>query len=358
MSEGQLTDSEGREITKRDRHGRQSRPGVQRWLQGSLRVVTTTTAIVPLGALVAMLIVLLVEALPAIRFDGWRFLTGTTWSFGSYYSAPVRSAGVLHPVGASYGALALILGTLETSAIAVAVGFPIAFGAAVFIVEKLPRALSGVIGVILELLAGIPSVVIGIWGVFTFGPWLARDIYPTLAHLPNVPVLNVFRGNYGFGEGLLSAGIVLAAMIIPIIAATTRDLLRQVPDTTREGAEALGMTSSQVFFTVQFRWIRTGVIGSLILGLGRALGETIAVALVSGSTLQTAHNIYGTMTTIAAAIVSLLDSAQSDPTGLSVRALSEAALVLFGITLLVNVGARQLVRRSARGAALPVGVGF
>lgn len=330
----------------------------QRRLQQVLRVVTATTAIVPLGALVAMIAVLLVEALPAIRFNGWHFLTGTSWSFGSYYSPPVHSGGIVHPAGASYGAFPLILGTLETSAIAVVIGFPIAFGTAIFIVEKLPRALSGVIGVVLEVLAGIPSVVIGIWGVFTFGPWLARVIYPALAHLPNVPILDIFRGNYGFGEGLLSAGIVLAAMIIPIIAATTRDLLRQVPEATREGAEALGMTNSEVFFAVQFRWIRTGVIGSLVLGLGRALGETIAVALVSGSTLNVAHNIYGTMTTVAASIVSLLDSAQSDPTGLSVRALSEAALVLFSITLVVNIGARLLVRRSARGAALPVGVGF
>lgn len=327
-------------------------------LERLLQIGATITAVVPLGALVAMVVALLVEALPAIRYNGWHFLTGTAWSFGNYYAAPVRSHGILHPVGASYGAWPLILGTLETSAIAVLVGFPIAFGAGVFIVQRLPRVLSGVVGVSLEMLAGIPSVVIGLWGVLTFGPFLARNLYPLLAHLPDVPVLDVFRGNVGYGEGLLSAGIVLAAMIIPIIAATTRDLLRQVPSETREGATALGMTSGEVFFAVDLRWIRTGLIGSMFLGLGRALGETIAVALVSGSTIQIAHNAYGTMTTIAAAIVSLLDSAQSDPTGLSTRVLSEAALVLLAITLVVNVGARALVRRSARGAALPVGVGF
>lgn len=326
--------------------------------QQLLRVGTAVSAVIPLGALIAMVIVLLVEALPAIRYNGWGFITGTQWNLGSFYSPPVHTRGVLHPLDANYGALPLILGTLETSAIAVVVGFPVAVGAAIFIVEKLPRALSGVIGLILEILAGIPSVVIGLFGVFTFGPWLARTIYPLLAHLPNVPVLNVFRGDHGYGQGLLSAGVILAAMIVPIIAATARDLLRQVPEATREGAEALGMTSSEVFFSVQFRWIRTGVIGALVLGLGRALGETIAVALVSGSTLQLAHNIYGSMTTIAAAIVTLLDSSQSDPTGFSTRSLSEAALVLLVITLVVNVAARLLVRRSARGAALPVGVGF
>lgn len=326
--------------------------------QRLLRVATTTSAVIPLGALVAMVIVLLIEALPAIRYNGWGFLTGTQWNLGSFYSPPVRTGGVLHPLDANYGALPLILGTLETSAIAVIVGFPVAVGAAIFIVEKLPRALSGLVGLVLEILAGIPSVVIGLFGVFTFGPWLARTIYPGLSHLPNVPPLDIFRGDHGYGQGLLSAGIILAAMIIPIIAATARDLLRQVPEATREGAEALGMTSSEVFFTVQFRWIRTGVIGALVLGLGRALGETIAVALVSGSTLQLAHNIYGSTTTIAAAIVTLLDSSQSDPTGFSTRTLSEAALVLLVITLAVNVAARLLVRRSARGAALPVGVGF
>ncbi|HUZ19964.1 MAG TPA: phosphate ABC transporter permease subunit PstC [Acidimicrobiales bacterium] len=340
------------------RRPRPPRPYARRLAERALRAGSTVTAIVPLGALVAMIVVLLVEALPAIRYNGWHFLTGSTWSQGSYYSPPVRTNGILHPAGATYGAWPLILGTIETSAIAIAIGFPIAFGAAIFIVEKLPKRLAGVVGLCLELLAGIPSVVIGLWGVLTLGPLLARDVYPLLAHLPNVPVLNIFRGYVGSGEGLLTSGIVLAAMIIPIIAATTRDLLRQVPEATREGAEALGMTGAEVFRTVQLRWIRTGVIGAVILGLGRALGETIAVALVSGSVISAATNIYGTMTTIAATIVSLLDSAQGDPTGLATRSLSEAALVLLGMTLIVNIGARMLVRRSARGAALPVGVGF
>jgi phosphate transport system permease protein len=313
---------------------------------------------VPLAALVAMVVVLLVEAMPAIRYNGWHFLVGSGWDPGSFYGTPSKAGGILHPPGASYGAWPIVLGTLEISAIALVVGFPIAVGAAVFIVEKLPRQLAGAVGLVLELLAGIPSVVFGLWGVLTFGPWLARDVYPALSHLPNVPVLDVFRGSYGYGEGLLSAGIVLAAMIVPLVAATTRDLLRQVPDATKEGAEALGMTSAEVFRTVQLRWVRTGVIGAAILGLGRALGETIAVALISGSVLSSATNIYGATTTIAATIVSQLDSALTDPTGLEVRSLAEAALVLMAITLLVNVVARRIVHRSARGVALPVGAGF
>ncbi len=324
----------------------------------ALSVVTAVTALVPLGALVAATVVLLVEALPAIRYDGLQFLTGSAWRPGNYYGAPVRTGGVLHPVGAAYGALPLILGTLESSAIAVVVAFPVAVGAAVLVVEKLPRRAASTMGFFLEVLAGIPSVVFGLWGVLSFGPWLARDIYPALTHLPDVPPLSIFHGPVGAGEGLLTSGLVLAVMIIPIIAATTRDLLRQVPEATKEGADALGMTHAEAFGAVQVRWVRTGVLGALVLGLGRALGETIALALVSGTVLSSATNIYGTMTTVAATIVSLLDSAQTDPTGLAVRALAEAALVLLVITLAVNVGARLLVRRSARGAALPIGAGF
>ncbi len=323
-----------------------------------LVVASTIGAVVPLGALVAMVVVLLVEAMPAIRYNGWHFLVGSGFDPGNFYGAAVRTGGIVHLAGASYGAWPLILGTLETAGIALVVGVPIAVGAAIFIVEKLPSRLAGIVGLALELLAGIPSVVIGLWGVLTFGPILSRDVFPVLAHLPNVPVLNIFRGYVGNGEGLLSAGLILAIMIIPIVAATTRDLLRQVPETTKEGAEALGMTASETFFTVQARWIRTGVAGAAVLGLGRALGETIAVALVSGSALSAATNIYGTMTTIAATIATQLDSAQGDPTGLFVKTLAEAALVLLAMSLLINVGARYLVRRSARGAALPIGVGL
>lgn len=319
----------------------------------ALVVSSAIGAVVPIGALVAMVVVLLVEAMPAIRYNGWHFLVGSGFDPGNFYGPAVRTGGVLHPAGASYGAWPLILGTLETAGIALVVGVPIAVGAAVFIVEKLPARLASVVGLALEMLAGIPSVVIGLWGALTFGPIMAHDVYPVLAHLPGV-----FHGYVGNGEGLLTSGLVLAIMIIPIVAATTRDLLRQVPEATKEGAEALGMTASETFFTVQARWIRTGVAGAAVLGLGRALGETIAVAFVSGSAISAASNLYGTMTTIAATIATQLDSAQGDPTGLFVKTLAEAALVLLAMSLLINVLARLLVHRSARGAALPVGVGL
>ena len=139
-------------------------------------------------------------------------------------------------------------------------------------------------------------------------------------------------------------------MIIPIIAATSRDLLRQVPETTKEAAEALGMTDTEVFARVQARWIRSGVIGAAVLGLGRALGETIAVAIISGSQDEFAHNIYGVMSSIAAFIVSNLDAAQVDPSHLAVKAIAELALVLMAITLISNVIARFIVNKSTRRA--------
>jgi len=320
---------------------------------------TRLGALIPVLVLGAMVAVLLIEALPAIRYNGWGFFTGSLWQGGNPYGTPTHAGGVYHLPGAKYGAWPLISGTLESSALALVVGFPIAVGAAIVLVEKLPRRPAAVIGLFLEILAGIPSAVIGIWGIFTFGPWLAKHIYPALTHMPNVPVLNIFRGvPSSDGEGLLTGGLVLAAMILPIIAATSRDLLLQVPDTTKEAAVALGMTSTEAFWAVQARWVRSGVIGAAVLGLGRALGETIAIALVSGGVQQVATNIYSPMSTIAATIVLQLSSAQGDPTGLAVKVLAEAALVLLAITLVVNVIARQIVRRAAKGAALPLGAGF
>lgn len=336
------------------RRSRNQRIGTHLLIHG-----TRVGAIIPMLVLGGLVVVLVVEALPAVRYNGWGFFTGSVWSGGNPYGTPTHAGGVYHLPGAAYGAWPLILGTLLSSALALLVGFPIALGAAIILVEKLPRRPAAVIGLFLEILAGIPSAVIGIWGIFTFGPWLAKHIYPTLTHMPNVPVLNVFRGvPTSDGEGLLTGALVLAAMILPIIAATSRDLLLQVPDTTKEAATALGMTSTEVFWTVQARWIRSGVIGAAVLGLGRALGETIAIALVSGGVQQIPNDIYAPMTTIAATIVLQLSSAQGDPTGLAVKTLAEAALVLLAITLVVNVIARQIVRRAAKGAALPLGAGF
>jgi phosphate transport system permease protein len=322
------------------------------WIGGAASVL-------PVLALVFVLVVLLGEALPAIGYNGLRFLTGSGWDVGSSYANPVTTGGVTHPPGAAYGAMPLIVGTLATSAIALLIAVPVSIGAALVIVERLPRRLSSLVGLFLELLAGIPSVIIGLWGALTFGPFIARHIAPWIANnAPDVPVISYLKGNTGYGEGLLTSGLVLAVMVIPIVAATTRDLIRQVPILPREGAIALGLSDFECARKVTLPWVGAGIIGAVVLGLGRALGETMAVAMVCGVALASVpSNLYDTMTTISATIVTQLDSSFTDGTGLETRALAEAGLVLMVITLLVNIGARMMVRRVS-GTALPVGRGI
>jgi phosphate transport system permease protein len=323
-----------------------------------LRWLGRTGAVIPLLALGFILVVLFIEAIPAIRLNGTRFFTSSSWAYGGYNSTIVVTNGVKHLSGSDFGALPEIVGTLLTSLIALIVGVPISIGAALAIVERLPRRVANGIGIFLELLAGIPSVIIGLWGALTFGPFIARDITPFIArNMPDVPVLNYFRGAPGSGEGMLTSGLVLAIMIIPIVAATTRDLIRQVPILPREGAIALGMSDAQTARKVTLPWVSSGIVGAVVLGLGRALGETMAVAMTCGVALSAVPgNIYGSMTTIAATIVTQLDSAFTDGTGFAVRSIAELALVLMVITLAVNVAARWLVRRVS-GTALPVGRG-
>lgn len=314
-------------------------------------------AFIPLVALAFIVVALLIKALPAIRVNGFKFFTTSVWNQGNFYAPLTSTHGVPHPPGADYGALDLIVGTVESSFIALALAIPIGVGTALIVVEKLPQRLSNGVGFFLEVLAGIPSVIFGLWGYLTFGPWLSHHLAPIANRIPDVPVLRFFRGPTGGGQGLLTTSLILTLMILPILAATTRDLLRQVPRPTVEGAVALGMTDSESMRTVTLRWIRSGVIGASVLGLGRALGETMAVAMVSGVILgRTAPTIWSSMNTIAAAIVTQLDAAFTDASGFAVRTLAELAIVLFAITLVANIGARMLVRKVS-GTALPVGRG-
>src|SRR5712691_728453 len=314
-------------------------------------------AVVPVLMLGFVLVALIVEAIPAIRFSALHFFTGTTWNFGSQYGTPVKSVGLTHNPGEQFGALPEILGTLVTSAIALIIAVPVSVGAGVVIVERLPRRVARVVGIFLELLDGIPSVTIGLWGALTCGPFIAHHIAPLIAsNVPDWPGLGFFRGNTGAGQGLLTSGLILAAMVIPIIAATSRDLIRGVPLLPREGAGALGMSDFECARRVTLPWVGSGIVGAIVLGLGRALGETIAVAMVCGVALGALPtNLYAAMSTIAANIVQNLETAITDP--LDIRAFAELGLMLMIITLTTNVIARLLVRRVS-GTALPVGRGL
>jgi len=341
------------------------RPSLLRRTVGVLRAGETkawcwsarVAVLLPLVALVFTVAVLAVKAYPAFRVNGWHFFTGSSFKIGSAYAITVHTNGVAHPKGSSYGVWPLIAGTLQTSAIAVVIALPISIGCAFALTERLPRWISRPLGFGIELLAGVPSVVLGLWGVLTFGPALARTAYPFIAHhMPNVPVLDFFRGTVGHGEGLLTGGLVLTLMIVPIITATTTDLFRQVPPLPKEGGEALGMTEFEVASHITLRWVRSGIIGATVLGLGRAIGETMALVLTVGAVLKLAPNVYSPMSTIAAAILTQLDSAQTDATGFAVATIAELALVLAVISVLVNLGARIIVHRTSRLGG-PVGRG-
>jgi phosphate transport system permease protein len=307
---------------------------------------------VPTLTLAFILVVLFLKAWPAIQINGWGFFTKSVWNTGAQYGKSVSSHGITYVGGQDYGALPQIIGTVETSLIALIIAVPVSIGAALVIVERLPRRVASVIGGFLEMLAGIPSVVIGLWGVLTFGPFIAKYIAPALTHIP----IPFFQGDVGHGEGLLVSGLVLAVMVIPITASTARDLIRGVPILPREGAVALGMSDAETARKVTLPWVGAGLIGAVVLGLARALGETIAVAMVCGVALgQVATNLYAAMITIAANIVQNLDTVITDQLG--VRTYAELALVLLVITLATNVVARLLVRRVS-GTALPVGRGL
>jgi len=298
------------------------------------------TSLIPL-ALLAILVFLARYSWPALTFNGWHFLFGHTWSLGNLYADPVVRRGHLVPIGANYGILVFIVGTLLTSAIALIIAIPVSLGVAIFLAEGIGNHLRTVLSFLVELLAAVPSVVYGLWGYAVLTPLVARTIGPLLRSL--FGFLPFFSGPIGSGYGLLAASIVLALMVVPIIAATVRDALAQVPSEMKEAAYALGATHFEVVRRAMLPMVRSNIIGACILGLGRALGETMAVLMVSGGALNYfPSNIYSPITTMASFIVSQLDSALQDPTGMAVRSLAEIALILFIISVITNIIARLL----------------
>jgi phosphate transport system permease protein len=323
----------------------------------ALRYFCTAAAFVPIGLLLVLALVMLTSAWPAILYSGTNFLTGTVFAFGNLYGgSPTVHNGISAPHNAVYGAAPMIVGTLLTSLIALVVAIPVSVGGVLMLVERVPRRLQGSLSIFLELLAGIPSVVYGLWGIIIFGPLMATYVSPVLVR--TLGFIPAFRGPVGSGQGLLVAGLILAIMVIPVIAATTRDLLRTVPILHKEGALALGMTYYETVKVVTIPFIRNGIVAASLLGWARALGETMAVLMVSGNALNIfPYNIYAPTATIAATIAAILDGALTDATGMAVHALAEAGLILLVISLLTNYVARTIVRRTS-GAALPVGRGF
>jgi phosphate transport system permease protein len=318
-----------------------------------IKALLTVAAIVPTAALAFLTYQMIKSAYPAIVFNGWHFFTTKNFSLGNLYGSLETRNGRVAPHGASYGVLPLMFGTLVSSAIALVIALPVSIGGAILLVEKLPERAQYSLGVFLELLAGIPSVIFGLWGVYALGPFLSRTVFKWIAAL-GIPWL---KAPTGAGQGLLSASVVLAVMIVPIIASITRELLRSVPAVSKEGAAALGLTSSETVRYVSIPFVRTGIIAASVLGWARALGETIAVLIISGNALNTyPHSIFDAFSTMAATIAAILDGALTDSTHMAVAALAEVGLVLLVLTMLTNLGGRWLTRRYS-DAGLPVGRG-
>ncbi len=294
------------------------------------------------AVLVAVVVFFVIYAWPAIRLNGWHFFTSNTWNTGNLYANPIERNGRMILPGAHYGILFLIAGTLLSTLIAVVLAVPIGAMAAVFLAECVPAQLRTAVSFFVELLAAIPSVVFGLWGYVVVIPFLGHHVYPWMtAHLGFLPF---FSGAPGSGYGLLTAGLVLALMIVPLITATVRDALVSQYRGLRDAALALGATRFETLWTVQLPATRRVLVGSGILATGRALGETMAVLMISGNALNyLPRNIYSPISTMASFIVSQLDSALQDPTGLAVRSLGEVALALLLIAVVVNGAARLLL---------------
>jgi phosphate transport system permease protein len=294
------------------------------------------------AALCAVVLFLLIFSAQAIGFNGFGFVTRVIWDLGDLYGDPVTVRGVLVPSGANYGIAVFIVGTLLSSAIAILIAVPLSVGAAIFLAEAVPQKIRPVLSMLVELVAVVPSVVFGLWGIAVLVPFIGTVLGPVISkYLGFIPFLA--GGASGGGYGLLAASVVLALMITPIIATTLLDALLQVPKENRESAFALGATHFEVVSKAMLPMVRTTLIGGIVLALGRALGETMAVLMVSGGGLNILpHSIFSPISTIASFIVSQLDSAEGDPTNMAVRSLAEIALVLFIITLLTNAGAKIL----------------
>lgn len=262
-------------------------------------------------------------ALPSIRRFGFSFFTNTNWD-------PVRD---------DFGALPFLFGTVVSSGLALAMAIPISLGIAIFLTEYAPAWIRTPASFLVELLAAVPSVIYGLWGVFALAPWLRESVEPRLE--ATLGFLPFFRGP-SQGIGLLAASLILAVMILPTISSVSREVLRAVPYSLKEAAIGLGATRWETMRFVVLPYTRTGILGAVILGLGRALGETMAVTMVIGNRPEISSSIFAPAYTMASVIANEFTEATGD---LYVSALAEIALALFGVTLILNLGARLLVSR-------------
>ncbi len=296
----------------------------------TFRTATFASAILVLFLLGGVILSLIIGSWPAFKAFGPGFLTTQVWN----------------PVTEKFGAVAPMYGTIVTSLIAMLIGVPVSFGIAIFLTELCPYPLRRPIGIAIELLAGIPSIIYGIWGLFVFAPFLQATLQPFLIDtLGNVPVLGALFAGPPYGIGVFTAGLILAIMVLPFITAITRDVFLTVPAVLKEAAYGVGCTTWEVVRKVVLPYTRVGVIGGVMLGLGRALGETMAVTFVIGNAHRISASILAPGTTISASIANEFTEAVGD---LYTSSLVAIALILFVITFIVLAAARLMLMRIER----------
>lgn len=301
--------------------------GGARFGDRAFKVVLTLTALAVPILLGFLVYELWAGARMAIGEFGLGFLTSSEWD----------------PVEGLFGALPLIFGTVVSSALALLIAVPLSLGVAIFLTEFAPMKIRGPVAFLIELLAAIPSVVYGLWGIFVMIPFLRATVFPflkdTLGFLP------FFQGPI-YGPGMLSAAVILAIMVMPYIMSVSREVLLAVPNSQREAAMALGATRWEALTGAVLPYARSGIIGAVILGLGRALGETMAVTMVIGNRHEIAASLFAPGYTMASAIANEFSEAVEN---IHLSALSYVALTLFVVTVVINALARLLIWRVARG---------
>lgn len=312
---------------------RVSRAAILRRLRSGdavFHALTRASALTVLALLGGVILTLIVGSWPAINKFGFGFLTTATWN----------------PVTETFGGLAPIYGTIVTSIIAMLIAVPLGLMIALFLTELCPDKLRRPIGITIELLAGIPSIIYGIWGLFIFAPFLQQNVQPFLIGLfGNIPVFSTLFAGPPYGIGVFTAALILAIMVLPFITSISRDVFDAVPPVLKEAAFGLGCTRWEVFRNVVLPYTRVGVIGGVMLGLGRALGETMAVTFVIGNAHRLSASILAPGTTISATIANEFTEAVSD---VYVASLMLLGLILFVITFFVLAAARYMLLRIER----------
>jgi len=293
--------------------------------------LTRFFAFLVFSLLAAILVSLVIGSTASLEKYGVRFLFNENWD----------------PVKEDFGALVPIFGTLVTSGIALGIAIPVSFGIALFLTELSPPWLRRPLGTAIEMLAAVPSIIYGMWGLFIFAPLFQEYAQPIMAKtLGNVPLLKVLFSGPPMGIGMLAAGIILAVMVIPFITAVMRDVFELVPPMLKESAYGLGSTTWEVVWRVVLPYTKVGVIGGIMLGLGRALGETMAVTFVIGNAHQLSASLFAPGNSIASALANEFTEAVGD---LYTSALVELGLILFLITTIVLALSKLLLMQLAKG---------